>query len=222
MAAWLCLTSGVFLANRRMVHALAGLILSLSGGVLGALALWASIMAFIANPSSLMVFTSFLALPPIAFPLTGFLVSFRYPMLNDVSTDLIDAPVFQHAGSLPENAGRSMDFPSENAELIRKGYPDLGPLLLKASPEDTYGLAVACAASEMPRWRITYRDDTGLAFEGVAETRLFHFCDDFVVRVRGDATGSRVDMRSKSRAGKNDFGANATRIRTFFKQLDRG
>jgi uncharacterized protein (DUF1499 family) len=37
--------------------------------------------------------------------------------------------------------------------------------------------------------------------------------------VRRRAGGSRIDMRSKSRDGRGDIGANAQRIRDFFATL---
>ena len=49
--------------------------------------------------------------------------------------------------------------------------------------------------------------------------RIFRFRDDFVVRVRPDGEATRVDMRSKSRVGKGDLGANAKRIEQFFQGL---
>jgi uncharacterized protein (DUF1499 family) len=59
--------------------------------------------------------------------------------------------------------------------------------------------------------------------QAVAVTRLLRFRDDVVVEVREDATGraSIVAMRSKSRLGTSDFGANAGRIREFFRDLRR-
>ena len=44
---------------------------------------------------------------------------------------------------------------------------------------------------------------------------MFHFVDDISVRIRPAAGGSRIDIRSKSRDGQGDIGANAARIRTF-------
>jgi len=46
--------------------------------------------------------------------------------------------------------------------------------------------------------------------------------DDIVVRIRAEgASGSRIDIRSKSRVGQSDFGANARRIRAFIERLRR-
>ena len=39
------------------------------------------------------------------------------------------------------------------------------------------------------------------------------FRDDIVIRIRPDGSGSKVDIRSKSRVGRSDLGVNARRIR---------
>ena len=40
-----------------------------------------------------------------------------------------------------------------------------------------------------------------------------------MIRVRPEGTGSRVDVRSVSRVGRGDVGANARRIREFLEAL---
>jgi uncharacterized protein (DUF1499 family) len=40
-----------------------------------------------------------------------------------------------------------------------------------------------------------------------------------VVRVTPEGSGSRVDVRSKSRIGRSDLGTNAKRIRAFLTDL---
>ena len=53
-------------------------------------------------------------------------------------------------------------------------------------------------------------------------TRIFRFVDDVVVRVRpAEGGGAIVDVRSKSRDGRGDLGANAARIRAFAEKLPR-
>ncbi len=54
----------------------------------------------------------------------------------------------------------------------------------------------------------------------MATTSVYRWQDDFVIRVTaGDNGGSIVDMRSKSRVGKSDLGANAHRIAAFLTDL---
>ena len=50
---------------------------------------------------------------------------------------------------------------------------------------------------------------------------LFRFVDDIVVRIRTAPGGSIVDVRSTSRVGESDLGANAARIRAFREHLVR-
>lgn len=56
--------------------------------------------------------------------------------------------------------------------------------------------------------------------EAIAPTPIFGFPDDIVVRLRGSAEGTEVDMRSASWSGNHDLGQNARRIRWFFSKLD--
>jgi Protein of unknown function (DUF1499) len=46
------------------------------------------------------------------------------------------------------------------------------------------------------------------------------FRDDVVVRVRQIQGGSRVDVRSSSRYGQFDFGANAARVRSLLEDIE--
>jgi uncharacterized protein (DUF1499 family) len=46
-------------------------------------------------------------------------------------------------------------------------------------------------------------------------TPWFGFSDDVVIRVVPAPGGSRIDVRSVSRVGKGDLGANAKRVRAF-------
>ena len=51
--------------------------------------------------------------------------------------------------------------------------------------------------------------------EAVATSFWFGFKDDLVVRVQATPSGSRIDVRSVSRVGQSDLGANAARIEKF-------
>ena len=46
------------------------------------------------------------------------------------------------------------------------------------------------------------------------------FRDDVVIRVSTMGQGSRVDLRSASRFGMHDFGANAARLRSLLEDID--
>jgi uncharacterized protein (DUF1499 family) len=142
-----------------------------------------------------------------------------YPRINDITTDIANPPQFVIAGSLPGNQGRDMRYPgAEFAEQQRAGYPTLAALKVNAPPDQVFQRVVT-VAREMPTWEITRNDAATRALEGVATSKWFRFKDDFVIEVRPDNGGSIVQMRSKSRIGKGDVGANAARIAAFFAKL---
>ncbi len=137
------------------------------------------------------------------------------PMINDFTTDLGDPPAFKQAAAEPANAGRDLAYPADYAAEQRTCCADLAPARLAVPPPQAFALVESVAAAT-PDWRITRRDPAAGELEAVATTAVFGFQDDIVIRVRPDpAGGSRVDMRSKSRDGKGDRGANAARIRAF-------
>ena len=56
--------------------------------------------------------------------------------------------------------------------------------------------------------------------ELVARTPIMGFRDDVVIRVAPSEDGARIDVRSASRYGTHDFGANAARIRSLLEDID--
>ena len=56
--------------------------------------------------------------------------------------------------------------------------------------------------------------------ETTARTPLMGFRDDIVIRVSAVGGGSRIDLRSASRFGSHDLGANASRLRSLLEDID--
>lgn len=143
----------------------------------------------------------------------------QYPRINDVATSYDPAPEFVAAPRLPENQGRDFGYSASDRELAERAYPDLKPLVSGDSPDVLFERAVR-HARQMPDWQVTEVDPSALRIEGVATSRMFRFKDDFVIRVAPlPKEGSRLEMRSKSRDGKGDLGANAERIRAYLRSL---
>ena len=145
------------------------------------------------------------------------------PPINDVATDLTNPPGYVTAATNEFWKGKDMSYPAGFADSVRRGYPDLGSLVLPIPTAKAYGLAHATAMA-MPGWEVTGRDSSGTGgrLEATATTAWFGFKDDVVIRVAPRGTDSAVvDMRSKSRVGKSDVGANAARIRDYFAALER-
>ena len=136
------------------------------------------------------------------------------PMINDITTNPDDPPGFRAAQSDDAGTGRDLSYPGAAfASEQRKGYPDLAPIRVKGTPASVYRRCVATAQGL--GWRLTLEDPATGGFEAIDVTRLFRFVDDIVVRVRDAGDATVVDVRSKSRDGRGDMGANAARIRAF-------
>ena len=132
------------------------------------------------------------------------------PPINDITTDLADPPAFR---ADPAERGRDMAYPGEFVAQVEAAYSDLRPLRTTEPLATAFARAVATA--EEIGWTITHSDEARGLFEARQETQIFHFVDDVAVRVRQDGAESVVDLRSKSRDGRGDLGANAARIRAF-------
>jgi uncharacterized protein (DUF1499 family) len=146
----------------------------------------------------------------------------QYPPINDITTNPQNPPPFVHAQTLPANRARDLSYKPEMASVQQAApvYSNLKPLQLPGSPDNVYK-RVEIIAGEFPGWQVTYRDPAHHTVEGVATSTLFQFKDDFVIQVQptADSSKSLVEMRSKSRDGKGDLGANYNRIESFFKAL---
>lgn len=139
------------------------------------------------------------------------------PPINDITTNVDDPPEFVQA---PTETGTDMSYDAARyRDLTLAGYPDLRTIRLDVPPARAFA-RVEHAARELG-WEIRYTDpDTG-TLEAEDVTRIFKFVDDIVVRVRPDGDGSAVDVRSKSRMGRGDLGANAARIRALREAITR-
>jgi uncharacterized protein (DUF1499 family) len=142
----------------------------------------------------------------------------RLPPIHDVTTDLTDPPAFVAVLPLRAGAPNKAEYGGDSvAAQQRRGYPDLGPLRLDAPPPAAF--ARAAAAARAMGWEVVAADAAAGRVEATATTRWFGFKDDVVVRVRPDGAGSRVDVRSVSRVGGSDVGANAARIRAYLARV---
>jgi uncharacterized protein (DUF1499 family) len=98
-------------------------------------------------------------------------------------------------------------------------YADLQPQRFAAPRDRVFDNALATARDL--GWEVTGDDRGAGVIRAVATTRVFRFKDDVTVTVRTEGDGTTVGVRSKSRIGKGDLGANARRIRAFQAELAR-
>ena len=141
------------------------------------------------------------------------------PRINDVTTDTRRPPAMVVTQQMRKGAANPAAYPGESAAAPqRAAYPDIVPIVLTVAPAEAFKRVdrVAMALG----WDVVARAPAEGRLEAVDTTDWFGLQDDIVVRVRAEGTtGSRVDIRSKSRLGESDFGANARRIREFMERL---
>jgi uncharacterized protein (DUF1499 family) len=147
-----------------------------------------------------------------------------YPPIHDVATDLADIPQFVDVLPLRANAPNSVVYgqspnmtPERNAQLQREAYPDLVPKTYEASEDEMF--ARALAAVDAMGWELVAATPDEGRIEATATTFWLRFKDDVVIRIRPLGPTTVVDARSLSRVGGGDVGANAKRLREFFRRL---
>lgn len=155
---------------------------------------------------------SLAVLAPVAF---GLLVSLRYPGITDITTDPSEPPILI-AGIEP---------PPQTPDLVarvRVAFPNAQTRTYPLDPMQLY--AVAGALAQTQGWDIQLRRAPQSALDegqinAVAMT-LLGWRDEVSIRIRGEAEGSRVDVRSAGLSGIPDLGANGQRVEGFLIALD--
>ena len=157
---------------------------------------------------------------PIVVMVPQMMAAQSVPAIHDISTDTDDVPEFVEVVALRASAPNDLEYgmedipADEHARLQREAYPDLATLESELSVADAVSRAADVMRSE--GHEVVSVDPEAGIVEGTATTFWFGFKDDMVVRVRpGENGGSVIDMRSVSRVGQSDVGANAARISSF-------
>jgi uncharacterized protein (DUF1499 family) len=149
------------------------------------------------------------------------------PFIHDVTTDTQDPPAF--AGKILEERAavkgvNTLDYVGKTdsrenklvSVLQTRSYPQIRPVITSDSPEVAFGRAEQIAQDL--GWAIKDMDAVSGVIEATDTTFWYGFQDDVVIRIRpGAGGGAVVDVRSVSRVGGSDLGANADRISAFIE-----
>jgi hypothetical protein len=98
-------------------------------------------------------------------------------------------------------------------------YPQIDTLVEPAASYDM-AFAAALAAVEDRGWTIVTNDIQSGSIEATQASFWFDFKDDVLIRVTPEGEGSRIDVRSVSRVGLSDLGANAKRVRDLLDEIE--
>jgi len=161
----------------------------------------------------------------LAYPGYLAVASYRLPWIYDITTDPIDPPRFEVIARLRPRDAHPVTYAGlYAAEQQRASYSDIEPDLTDSSPQEAYEAALKVITKR--KWAIVdARPPLGAGgreghIEAIAHTLILGFRDDVAVRVRATPDGSRIDIRSASRYGRSDLGANAARVRDLISDID--
>jgi uncharacterized protein (DUF1499 family) len=200
-------TAGLLLAVLAILVALAAAVAIWRAGIPGA---GRTTLAFL------------IGLSLIAWPAALAIRASSLPMLNDVTTDPADPPRFERIAGLRPPGANPATYPgAATFALQQAAYPRIEPLLFDRPVDDAMNAAVRLVTRR--GWTIVEQRSPGPQRDGrieaVARTALLGMRDDIVIRLRRAGEGTRVDIRSASRYGRHDLGANAARVDALLTDL---
>lgn len=149
------------------------------------------------------------------------------PAIHDISTDLADPPSFQtlslrsdNLDNIPNDDDMEGLSPLQRwTRLHQEAYPNIRSVRIDMKVTDVITKAERLATDR--GWDIASSVPEQGRLEATETTSIFRFKDDVVLRVRPTQNGSAsiIDMRSVSRVGQSDLGANAQRVEEFLADL---
>ena len=148
------------------------------------------------------------------------------PRINDVSTDVVNVPRFGILARVRGEGANSAEYQRAFADKQQQAYPDLRTLVVDRSADEVFDLVARMISGRRGLgWKVLTEEPPTLKplkpgwIQATERTMVLGFVDDIVIRVAGSDTETRVDIRSASRFGRHDMGANASRIRRFMREL---
>ena len=203
---------------------LVSLLIAVAGGALvfliGLVYLVIAMRSDLGRNRNLVIVSMILGLVPVGIIGPQMAAAGDVPPIHDITTDTANPPGFVAIVPLRENAPNGYEYgvteawPAEKlGATTMEAYPDLKPIESDLSVADAVD-RTEDALRAMGLEIVAVDKEAGLV-EATATTFWFGFKDDMVVRIVGNGEGSRIDLRSMSRVGQSDVGANAARITDF-------
>ena len=154
-----------------------------------------------------------------AVPLKMKKIGKSVPAIHDITTDTKTPPAFVAIAPLRANASNPVTYDNQISQQQLKAYPDIKTLEIQASSSDVF--AAALKVVDKLGWETVGSDKNEGRIEATETTTWFGFKDDVVIRIKQRGKNTFVDVRSKSRVGRSDLGANAARISKFIESLEK-
>lgn len=140
------------------------------------------------------------------------------PQVHDITTDTVNPPLFVSITPALRGAGsNSITYDPAVAPKQAAAYPGVRPRTTTKSPAQMFDIATKAVVAR--GWTVVGADSATGRIEATDASGWWGFKDDVVIRLRPDGEGTRVDIRSVSRVGRSDLGANAARIEKLMAEI---
>lgn len=168
-----------------------------------------------------------LSLALLAFPAWLAVEAELLPRLTQATTDFRKPPLYMISSRAREARGaRTPPLPNAEDEAVqRAAYPRVAPIGVDLEPDQAYRMSLRIAKDL--GWRIVdaappnLRGEAEAHIDATDRTPFFNFVDDIAIRIRPQGAKTEIDLRSASRIGAHDFGANARRIVRFLDAVQQ-
>ena len=162
-------------------------------------------------------FASLLSVVPLIVLGNQFIKTQTLPAIHNISTDVQNPPSFNAIASVRGPDANPLEYPATNIAPQQAAYPNVKTLILEQPVSEVFARAMSVV--EENGWEIVAQDADAGIIEATATTLLWGFKDDVVIRVTEGESSTLVDVRSVSRVGASDIGANAKRIESILSDL---
>ncbi len=148
------------------------------------------------------------------------------PFIHDITTDVKNPPEIATAAGLPRKnpAAYLGADPAPNSEMTiteaqRSAFPEIQPIIVDMKVGEAADISRAIIGAMNMEILKESTADEGAIIEATYTSFWFGFVDDFIVRIMPKDGKTRIDVRSKSRVGVSDLGANAHRVQDFLRSF---
>lgn len=139
------------------------------------------------------------------------LIGTSLPRIHDITTDTANPPQFIAINADVRGAGANTTaYDPALAPVQAAAYPNIRTRLVAAPPSAVFARLLRYVTDS--GWTVAVANAATGRIEATQTAGWWGFKDDVVIRLAPQGDGTRVDVRSISRVGEGDFGANAARV----------